>query len=52
MGLLGGEVGGGGICFWGGGVDWKKVMLGKCAIGLFELLEPLNVLLLWNLNFS
>ena len=66
VGLLGGEVGGGGIFFWGGGVDWKKVMSGKGAGGIFEkessvkfcgdlqflLLEPLNVLLVWNLNFS
>ena len=27
----GDEVGGGGITFWGGGVDWKKVMSGKVA---------------------
>ena len=62
----GDEVGGGGITFWGGGVDWKKVMSGKVAGSLvgkklslkvcgdlqFLLVEPLNVLLVWNLNFS
>ena len=61
-----GEDGGGGISFWGGGVDWKNVMSGKSSGGLlkkefslkfcgdlqFLLLEPLNVLLVWNLNFS
>ena len=60
VGLLGGEVGGGGIFFWGGGVDWKKVMSGNgaefslkfCGDLQFLLLEPLNVLLVWNLNFS
>ena len=66
VGLLGGEVGGGGICFWGGGVDRKKVMSGKGEGGSFEtefslkfcgnlqflLFEPLNFLIVWNLNFS